>query len=66
MSRDRLYGIGEPLTSRGLHGDLDPMVGLELMDAMGCTAFREWMHIPDILSDPSPLSRKQWRRIPVH
>lgn len=52
MSRDRLYGIGEPLTSRGLHGDLDPMVGLELMDAMGCTAFREWMHIPDILSDP--------------
>ncbi len=53
MAQDRLFGIGEPLTMRGLSGKIDPMESLELMQAVGFRAFREWMHIPVILENPT-------------
>lgn len=53
MSTDRFYGVGEPLIQRKREEGLDPVKALELVSGLGCKAFRTWMHIPEILKDPS-------------
>ena len=51
MERNRLFGIGEPLTMRAIDGDLDALDGIKLMDAVGFSAMREWMHITTLLEN---------------
>lgn len=53
MEKNRLFGVGEPLTMRSMAEPIDPMETLELMQAVGFTAMREWMHIPAILDNPT-------------
>lgn len=53
MLSERFYGMGEPLIQR--EGDTGVMAAeyLELVKAVGCTAYRSWMHLTDILEDPT-------------
>ena len=53
MERNRLYGIGEPVTMRAIAGDIDAMKALDIMAELGVTAFREWMHLPLLLNSPT-------------
>lgn len=52
MLSERFYGMGEPLIQR--EGDTGVMAAeyLELVKALGCTAYRSWMHLTDTLKDP--------------
>lgn len=52
MLSERFYGMGEPLIQR--EGDTGVMAAdyLDLVRAVGCTAYRSWMHLTDILTDP--------------
>lgn len=52
MVSERFYGMGEPLIQR--EGDTGVMAAeyLNLVKAVGCTAYRSWMHLTDILADP--------------
>lgn len=52
MLSERFYGMGEPLIQR--EGDTGVMAAeyLDLIKALGCTAYRSWMHLTDILDDP--------------
>lgn len=52
MERNRIFGVEEPITLRTLNGKEDAMLALKLIDAVGFTAAREWIHIPNILKDP--------------
>lgn len=49
---ERFYGMGEPLIQR--EGDTGVMAAeyLDLVKALGCTAYRSWMHLTEILEDP--------------
>lgn len=49
MERNRIFGVEEPITLRTLNGKEDAMLALKLIDAMGFTAAREWIHIRKIL-----------------
>lgn len=53
MLSKRFYGMGEPLIQR--EGDTGVMAAeyLELVKALGCTAYRSWMHLTEILKDPA-------------
>ena len=61
MAKNRLFGVGEPLTIRALAGEIDAMEAIDLIDAVGFGAFREWMHIPVLLSDPETLRPEAYR-----
>lgn len=52
MLSERFYGMGEPLIQR--EGDTGVMAAeyLELVKALGCTAYRSWMHLTEVLKDP--------------
>lgn len=52
MEKSRIFGIAEPVWFRDDRGDIDGVQAVEIMDAIGFTAFREWIHIPYVLSDP--------------
>ena len=58
MERNRLYGIGEPLTMRVLKGEIDREKALDIMDEIGVTAMREWMLLDSILKDPGTPDRE--------
>ena len=45
MSRNRLFGIGEPVTHRVLRGDYTSRQAIEIMHDLGVTSFREWMSL---------------------
>lgn len=53
MGKNRIYGLGEPISMVALGGGIDPMEALDRVEALGVTAFREWMHIPVVLSSPT-------------
>lgn len=53
MERNRIYGLGEPISMQVLSGRIDADETLDRVEALGATAFREWMHIPVVLSDPN-------------
>ena len=52
MEKNRFYGVGEPLIQRQHEQNIDAPAYLDLVTGLGCTAFRTWMHITEILKDP--------------
>ena len=48
----RFFGIGEPLIQRQHDQGIDAPAYLTLVKALGCNAYRSWMHITDLLLDP--------------
>ena len=53
MEKDRFFGVGEPLIQRQRDQGIDAATYLDLVAGLGCTAYRSWMHITEILDDPS-------------
>ena len=53
MEKDRFFGVGEPLIQRQRDQGIDAAAYLDLVAGLGCTAYRSWMHITEILDDPS-------------
>ena len=53
MPHKRFYGVGEPLIQREADTKVPAAAYLELVKGMGCNAYRSWMHITDILLDPT-------------
>lgn len=54
MAKERIYGIGEPVWLRDfVKHEIDGITAVEIMDAIGFGSFREWMHIPWILENPT-------------
>lgn len=53
MEKNRIFGLGEPVGMAALENGQDPDVALDLIEAIGVTAFREWMHIPVVLKNPT-------------
>ncbi len=53
MLSERFYGVGEPLIQREGDTGVAAEAYLDLVKAMGCTAYRSWMHLTDILKDPA-------------
>ena len=60
--KDRFYGIGEPLIQRESDTHVPAAAWLDLVQGMGCTAYRSWMHITDILMDPDTVNLKTAER----
>lgn len=56
MEKDRMYGLGEPISMQVLGGVIDLDETLRRVVAIGPTAFREWMHIPLVLDDPETVN----------
>lgn len=53
MEKNRIYGLGEPISMVAVDGTLNADEALDRVEALGVTAFREWMHIPLILENPT-------------
>lgn len=53
MGKSRFYGVGEPLIQRQHDQGIDAASYLDLVAGLGCNAYRAWMHLTDILLDPS-------------
>ena len=52
MISERFYGIGEPLIQRERDTHVPAAEYLDLVKALGCMAYRSWMHLTEILKDP--------------
>ena len=52
MASERFFGMGEPLIQRESDTGVMAAEYLDLVKAVGCTAYRSWMHLTDILKDP--------------
>lgn len=52
MLSERFYGMGEPLIQREGDTGVPAAEYLDLVKALGCTAYRSWMHLTEILTDP--------------
>ncbi len=48
----RFFGVGEPLIQRETDQGIHAPDYLDLVHALGCNAFRSWMHLTDLLDDP--------------
>lgn len=53
MDKKRLFGVGEPLIQRQRDQGIDAPAYMELVKGLGCTAYRSWMHLTEVLSDPT-------------
>ena len=51
--KSRFYGVGEPLIQRQRDQGIDAASCMDLVKGLGCNAYRSWMHITEILGDPS-------------
>ena len=51
--KSRFYGVGEPLIQRQRDQGIDAASCMDLVKGLGCNAYRSWMHITEILKDPS-------------
>jgi hypothetical protein len=51
--KSRFYGVGEPLIQRQRDQGIDAASCMDLIKGLGCNAYRSWMHITEILKDPS-------------
>jgi hypothetical protein len=58
MTKDRLFGVGEPLIQRENDQGIRAEKGLDLAAGLGCRAFRSWMHLTEVLDDPHTLNAK--------
>lgn len=52
MKNERLFGVGEPLIQRQRDQGIRAAECMDLVDGLGCRAYRSWMHITEILKDP--------------
>lgn len=52
MLSERFYGVGEPLIQREGDTKVAAEAYLDLVKAMGCSAYRSWMHLTEVLTDP--------------
>jgi hypothetical protein len=59
MASERLYGIGEPLLVREKDTGVKAAEYLRLVKAMGCNAWRCWMHLTQLLKDPETPDRDE-------
>ena len=48
----RFFGVGEPLIQRERDQGIDAAECLGLVKGIGCNAFRNWMHLTELLKDP--------------
>ena len=55
----RFFGVGEPLIQRQHDQGIDAPAYLDLVKGLGCSAFRNWMHITEILEDPCTPDQKE-------
>ena len=62
VEKNRFFGIGEPLVQREADTHIPAAAYLDLIAGMGCTAYRAWMHIPEILIDPETPNEAAVRR----
>ena len=62
MNQKYLFGVGEPLIQREKEQGIPAAAYLDLIKGMGCTAYRSWMHIADILKDPQTPDDEAVRR----
>ena len=53
MSSNRFFGVGEPLIQRQRDHGINAVKALDLIKALGCNAYRNWMDLTVILKDPS-------------
>ena len=52
MEKDRFFGVGEPLIQRQRDQGIPADRYLDLVKGLGCTAYRSWMHLTELLIDP--------------
>ena len=52
MYGTRFFGVGEPLIQRERDQGIRAEKYLDLVKGLGCTAFRSWMHLTELLRDP--------------
>ncbi|MDE7243561.1 MAG: hypothetical protein K2O18_06245 [Oscillospiraceae bacterium] len=53
MVSARFYGVGEPLIQRERDTGVPASAYLDLVKGLGCTACRSWMHLTEVLKNPS-------------
>ena len=66
MSKERLFGIGEPLVQRERDQGIPAADYLDLVDGLGCRALRSWMHITEVLQDfhtPNPVEVARHKKL---
>ena len=66
MDKPRLFGVGEPLIQRENDQGISAADCLDLVKGLGCTAYRSWMHITEILrspAEPDPKAVEQHRKL---
>ena len=56
---NRFFGIGEPLIQRQHDQGINAPEYLQLIKALGCNAYRSWMHLTDLLIDPVTPNEKE-------
>jgi hypothetical protein len=49
---ERFFGVGEPLIQRQRDQGIDAAAYLDLVKGLGCNAYRSWMHLTELLTDP--------------
>ncbi|MBQ6987418.1 MAG: hypothetical protein IJQ25_10585 [Oscillibacter sp.] len=52
MEKNRFYGVGEPLVQRERDQGIPAEAYLDLVKGLGCTAYRSWMHLTELLKNP--------------
>ena len=57
----RFFGVGEPLIQRQKDQGIDAAAYMDLVKGLGCTSFRNWMHLTELLDDPYTPNEKQVR-----
>ncbi len=50
---ERFYGVGEPLIQRQRDQGINAPAYLDLVKGLGCNAYRAWMHLTELLVDPT-------------
>lgn len=63
MEQSRFYGVGEPLIQRQRDQGIDAAAYLELVKGLGCNAYRSWMHLTELLIDPTT---PNWEEVDRH
>lgn len=58
MTKERLFGIGEPLIQRENDQGIRAEKGIDLVAGLGCRAYRSWMHLTEVLNDPYTVNEK--------
>lgn len=56
---ERFFGVGEPLIQRQRDQGIDAGAYLELVAGLGCRAYRSWMHLTELLVDPTTPNQEE-------